>query len=216
MSLDYVDGEDTSGSFKLGSPSILWGILGRHTSLRLDVAFAFITVNLLLVAACLIALRQNVALRRDVASDVALLTPRNGLGLPPLSGVDWTGAQQTIAYGQDSLPTLIYSFSQECPYCQANWETMRPLQALAPRSLRIVYIDTIGDQLDQDYVQSKGIGQSVLLVSLSQNSDFVYSARLMPQILLVNTAGRVQWAHIGELSHGDVSKVLSFIKPDHI
>lgn len=93
---------------------------------------------------------------------------------------------------------------------------MRPLQALAPRSLRIVYIDPIGDLFNRDYLQTRGIGQSVLLVSLSQGSAFAYSARLMPQILLVDATGRVQWAHIGELSQGDISKVLSFIKPDHL
>ena len=91
MSLEYVHGAETSGPVRLGFLPTLWGVLGRRTSLRLDVAVAFISVNLLLVAACLMALRENAALRHDVAGDVALLTPQSGLGLPPLSGVDWTG-----------------------------------------------------------------------------------------------------------------------------
>ncbi len=202
-----------SRDLKLGSPSTPFGNLRQRTSLRFDVVVAFIIVNLLLVAACLIALRQNVALHREVSSKVALLTPRSGLRVPSLSGADWTGTQQAITYGQESIPTLIYSFSKECPYCEANWAAMRSLQGMAPRSLRIVYVDTIGDRFNQDYLQSKGIGQSILLVSLSQNSELAYSARLMPQTLLVDAAGRVQWAHIGELSADDVSKAMSFIKP---
>ena len=94
MSPDYVHGLETSGPTKLGFPPTLWGVLGRRTSLRLDVAIAFIILNLLLVAACLIALRENVTLRRDLAGDVALLTPQSGLG-----GAVWTG----LGFGKPSL-----------------------------------------------------------------------------------------------------------------
>jgi hypothetical protein len=97
-----------------------------------------------LVAACLFALRQNVKLRSAINYDQALLTPRNGTVVPPLVGYDWTGAPQAIVYGQDRHPTLVYTFSKECGYCQENWRAMRSLQALAPTRLRIVYIDTVG------------------------------------------------------------------------
>lgn len=215
MTTDLIHGAEDGRDFKLGLPASPFGKLRHRTSLRFDVVVAFVIVNLLLVTACLIALRQNVALHREVSSKVALLTPRSGLRAPSLTGADWTGTQRTITYGQESIPTLIYSFSQECPFCEANWVAMRSLQGMAPRSLRIVYVDTVGDRFNQDYLRSKGIGQSILLVSLSQDSELAYSARLMPQTLLVDAAGRVQWAHIGGLSPDDVSKAMSFIKPEH-
>jgi hypothetical protein len=124
------------------------------------------------------------------------------------------GASQTITYGQDRRPTLIYTFSKECPYCQENWRAMRSLQAFAPRQLRIVYIDTQLDIFDPKYLATNGIGQSVLLVELYPTVAYAYDARLMPQILLVDANGRVQWSHVGELAPSDVSQALSLIKHD--
>jgi hypothetical protein len=78
MSLD-LQMEGTGGSNrKVGVQWRLWGALGRRTSLRLDLVAAFIAVNLILVAACLVTLRQNAMLRVRVASDMSLLAPRIG------------------------------------------------------------------------------------------------------------------------------------------
>lgn len=189
-------------------------VQSRRYELRFGTVAAFIAVNLLLVAACLLALRQNLALHRDIAAYVTLLTPRISTVVPPLDGVDWKGAQQTIVYGQDERPTLIYDFSQKCPYCQENWRALRALQTLAPRRLRIVYIDTIGDAFTSEYLAANGIGQSPLLVQLSPAARYAYEARLMPQVLLVGSNGKVQWSHVGELAPRDVSEASSLIGHD--
>jgi hypothetical protein len=178
------------------------------------VAAVFILLNLLLLAACLFALRQNVKLRGNVANLVALLTPANGSRVPPLVGEDSMGASQTITYGQDPRPTLVYTFSKGCRYCKENWRAIRSLQSLAPRQLRIVYIDTQLDIFDLKYLATNGIGQSLLLVELYPTVAYAYDARLMPQILLVDANGRVQWSHVGELAPSDVSQALSLIKHD--
>ncbi|MFZ0333570.1 MAG: hypothetical protein WAL69_05490 [Candidatus Acidiferrales bacterium] len=175
---------------------------------------AFVAVNLLLVAASVFALRQNVTLRNEINYDQALLTPRNGTVVPPLVGQDWQGAQQTIEYGHDRRPTLVYTFSKDCAYCQKNWRAMRTLQALAPGRLRIIYIDAVRDLFTFKYLAENGIGQSQLLVQLPLSSEFVYGARAVPQLLLVDRDGLVQWSHVGELGRDDVSKVLSLIEHD--
>jgi len=194
--------------------SAIAGALGHRVSLCLGTVAAFVAVDLLLVAACLFALRQNVGLRREVAGDVALLTPADGTWMPPLAGEDITGTPRTIAYGQEQRPTLVYTFSKECDFCELNWRGMRSLQAMAPDRLRIVYIDTAGDVFTPDYLAAKGIGRSVLLVQLSPAAAFVYDARAVPQLLLVDHDGRVQWSHVGELARRDISKILSFIEHD--
>ena len=176
---------------------------------------AFLLVNLLLVAACLFALQQNVKLRNEVIHDVQLLTPAKGAVVPPLLGEDWKGTPQAVAYGQDPRPTLVYTFTKECPHCQQNWLAMRSLQALVPRQLRIVYIDTQGDVFGPKYLAANGIGQSVLFVEfLSPEVRIAYDARAVPQLLLVDHNGRVQWSHIGELAPNDVSKAVSLIGHD--
>jgi hypothetical protein len=186
--------------------------LGCHTGMRFGIVVAFVAVDLILVAVCLFAVRQNVRLRGEVANYVALLTPQNGTAVPPLAGLDWTGTRQTVAYGQDQRPTLVYAFSKECGYCKENWHALRSLQMLALRRVRFVYIDVIGDTFTQQYLAANGIGQSVLLVQLSPEVRYAYEARLMPQVLLVDHSGRVQWSHIGELASSDISKALSLIE----
>jgi hypothetical protein len=145
-------------------------------------------------------------------SDVAPLTPANGTVVPPLAGKDWQGVPRGIVYDQDPRPTLVYSFSRECGYSQQNWRVVRSLQALAPRRLRMAYIDTFGDPFTPEYPAATGIGQSVLLVDLSPEAAVVYDPRAVPQLLLVDQHGRVQWSHVGEISPGDISKVLPLIE----
>jgi hypothetical protein len=196
------------------SPSRLTGALGRRLSLSLGTVVALVAVDLLLVGACLFALRQNAKLRYNVAADEALLTPANGTVVPSLAGEDRQGAPQTIVYKQDRHPTLIYTFSQKCGYCEENWRAMRSLQALVPRSLRIVYIDPLRELFTPEYLAATGIGESVLLVQLSPAAEFAYNARAVPQLLLVDHDGRVQWSHVGELASRDISKALSLIEHD--
>lgn len=192
-----------------GSLSIYWVMPMRIPKL---VIAAFVLINLLLVAACLFSLRQNMQLRGDIADDEALLTPAKGSVVPPLTGDDWTGAPAAIIYGQDPRPTLVYTFSEHCGFCQENWRAMRRLQVLSPRQVRIVYIDTVNELFTREYLATNGIGQSSLLVDLSPRAALVYNARAVPQLLLVDHAGRVQWSHVGEIGSGDVSRLLSLIE----
>lgn len=178
------------------------------------VVAAFIAVNLLLLAACVFALRQNLALRADVAGDEALLTPPRGTTLPPLQGRDDMGSWQVIVYGRDPRPTLVYTFSAGCGFCKENWHAMRPLQTLAPGRLRIVYIDADPDLFTPEYLASTGIGRSMLLVHLSRLSEFAYDARAVPQLILVGRDGKVEWAHLGELVPGDLAELGSLIGHD--
>lgn len=187
------------------------GTLGRPISLPLGEVAAFVAVNLLLVGACLFALRQNVKLRGEIAVDKALLTPAKGTLMPPLLGEDRTGETQSITFGQERRPALVYSFSMHCPSCQENWRAMHALQVLAPDSIRIIYIDTVHDTLSPEYLTSSGIGQSLVLVKLLPPSATAYDARAVPQLLLLDPDGRVQWSHMGELSTRDVSDVMSFV-----
>jgi hypothetical protein len=159
-----------------GTLSAIRGALARRVSLCVGTLAAFIAVDLLLVVACLLALRQNVRLGREVAADEGLLTPAKGTMMPPLAGEDVTGTPRTIAYGQERHPTLVYTFSKECGHCQENWRAMRSLQVLAPRRLRTAYVDTFGDVFTPDYLAASGIGQSVLLVQFSPEAAIAYDA----------------------------------------
>ena len=176
------------------------------------IVATFVAVNLLLLTACLFTLKQNLRLRGDVSNLAAMLTPSIGTIVPPLLGADWTGAPQAILYGQDPRPTLIYTFTRGCTYCQDTWQALRRFQALAPRQLRIIYVDTNQDLFTSKYLDTNGIGQSPLLIRLSSTVAVAYDSRAVPQLLLVDGNGRVQWSHIGELSANEISKPLSLIE----
>lgn len=193
--------------------SSLTAALGRRLNLRLGTVAALAALDMLLIAASLIALRQNVILRGTIADDVTLLAPPSHSVAPPLAGADWAGNTQTIAYQQDRRPTLVYTFTKLCGHCQQNWRAMRSLQALAPRRVRMVYIDTV-DTFTSKYLAANGIGNSVLLVRLAPEAALAYEARLMPQLELLDRDGRVQWSHVGELASGDVVEALSMIEHD--
>lgn len=90
----------------------------RSLNFRVGTVVAFAAVNLLLVTACVVALWQNLKLRGALAYDVALLTPARDSVVPPLIGVDWVGNPQTVAYGLDRRPTLVYDFTKKCRYCR--------------------------------------------------------------------------------------------------
>jgi hypothetical protein len=187
------------------------GLSGR-LSLSVGTVAALVVLDLLLVAASLFALRQNVKLRSDIAQDVALLTPPTGTILPPLVGTDLEGNLENIAYNQDERPTLVYTFSMHCGHCEDNWPAMRQLQALAPRSLRIIYVDPVVGELTPEYLASRGIGRAALLVRLYPSSALVYEARAVPQLLLVDHRGRLQWSHVGDLAFGDISQARTLIE----
>lgn len=158
--------------------------------LRILILATFITVDLLLVAVCTLAFRQNLRLRRELGTYAALLMPAKGTVLPDLVGRDLKGALQTIRYGEDSRPTLVYTFSRGCPACQENWRAMRTLQAFAPSSLRIIYLDTSGDTFPPGYLTDNGIAQSALLTQLaSPIVAAAYDARAVPQTLLIDSNG---------------------------
>jgi len=186
-------------------------VSSHRYELGIGTVIGIVAVNLLLVAACLLALWQNTRLRHEISDYERLLTPMPGSVAPPLEGVDWKGARQTIGYGHDQRPTLIYNFSQKCPYCQENWHFLRPLQALGPQRLRIVYIDSVGDVFNPEYLATTGMGQSPLLVELSPAAKYTYEARLMPEVLLLDSGGKVEWSHVGEFVSRDLSKVLAMI-----
>lgn len=190
------------------------GLRSRNITISLGSALGLIALNLLLVVACLLALRQNRSLRAEAAAELQLLAPRRGSIAPSLAGIDWQGKARVLTYGEDRRPTLVYTFTRECPHCQANWRALRALQALAPRALRIAYIDTEGDAFTPDYLRQSHIGNSLLFVHLWPDAALAYQARLFPQAEIVDLDGVVRWSHIGELRVVDVSRALSLVERD--
>ena len=182
----------------------------RQITMRVGTVAALVVAQLLLIGVCLIAIHQNRRLR-NLASDYrAMLEPRTGRQVPSLTGQDWKGVPRSFDYNGLGVPTLVYTISQACVYCEENWTSLRPLQDIAPARLRIVYVDTV-DRLSEDYVNRYRMDSSPILANLDPYSAIAYQAHFRPQAELVNQTGRVLWTKVGKFEKADVAKVLSLV-----
>lgn len=188
-------------------------VISRPFELRLWAALAYLGLNLALLAACIAAFRQNVNLKFQLTRAVTMITPQPGAIAPPLIGVNRGGGGQWLGYGADSRPTVIFTFEKNCPYCSSYWATVRELQRLAPHLLRLVYVDT-HDDLTAKYLATNGVRNAPVLTKLAPEAALAYRALLLPQIELLDSEGRVQWSHAGELAPEGARQFLSLVKKD--
>lgn len=127
-----------------------------------------------------------------------------------MQGTNWAGAPVEIGYGTDPRPTLVYTFTRECPACRQTWPGLRNVQAIAPARLRMVYVD-ITDKLTEQFLNENGVPLANLLISLSEPTRAVYGARIVPQSELLNAQGRVIWTHVGTLEPTAINEIISAV-----
>jgi hypothetical protein len=165
---------------------------------------------LVLTLACLVALRQNRNLRFQLARAVAMITPNQGSIAPPLVGQDARGLEHVLSFQQDLRQTVVFTFSTDCPYCRPYWQTVSKLRKVAPRRLRIAYVDTHDRPApSEQYLTDNGIDPGRVLISLSPVSALSYRALLLPQLELLDGSGRVQWSHAGEMTQQESDGLLA-------
>lgn len=199
---------------KPSSPRWLIAFLRRRGEVSNATVALLAALNLLLITSCALAVSRNSKLRAAVAADITLLSPAVGSLAPPLTGTDWRGEPVVILYQQGSRPTLVYTFTKLCPYCLANWLALRSVQRMAPRHLRVVYVDT-EDTFKGSYLTQHGLTGRPLLTQLTPASALAYGARAFPQSELLDPDGTVQWSRIGELSASNMSNLESLIEKDN-
>jgi hypothetical protein len=164
----------------------------------------------LLVAASMV-LNRNQTLTEQAETYREWAAPLRGRNVPAITGVDRTGAKRAIDYKQDPRPTLVYTFSQNCPACKANWTALRSIQALSPTRLRIVYIDPF-DVLSESYLREHGLTQDVLFTRLDPFSEVSYQLRGTPQTELVDSQGRAIWTNVGAFRPSDLAALRGAIE----
>lgn len=186
-------------------------LVERRVTLRLATVAAAVVLQLLLTLACVLALRQNHSLSERVEIYRKWAAPLVGREVPPITGVDRTGATRVFAYKDDQRPTLIYSFSKNCGACKTNWTAMRAIQQLSPSRLRVVYFDPF-DELTEAFLLEHGLAQDVLFTKLDPLSAASYQIRGTPQTELVDKDGRVLWASIGAFGPSDLAALMEAVE----
>jgi hypothetical protein len=190
--------------------SIVHTLLDPRISVRSATVAAMVVMQFLLTVACVLAVRQIILLGERVEIYRKWTAPLVGRDVPPITGLDWTGARRTVEYN-DERPTLIYSFKENCGACRANWAAMKSIQRLSPDRLRIVYVDR-KDKLTEAYLLEHGLAQDVVFAKLDPFSEVSYQVRATPQAELVDRAGRVVWTNVGAFRPIDLSALLEAIE----
>lgn len=184
--------------------TLIKNFIDRRISVRLTTVATLIAMQFLLMVACAFAVRQILSLSERVEIYRKWTAPLVGRDVPTMTGLDWTGARRTVEYNQDQRPTLIYSFSQNCGACRANWQAMKSIQQLSPDRLRIIYVDH-NDDLTNAYLLEHGLTQDVLFTKLDPFSEVSYQVRATPQTELVDKTGRVIWTNVGAFRTTDLA-----------
>ncbi len=165
----------------------------------------WVVPSALLFATALVVLLaiQNRALREDYA---ALLEqtrlPHPGLPLPTFETVTMDGKPVTIGRSPDGARQILFIFDTSCPYCEASlpaWKKIATALDTAPGD----GIDVYGISLDAAdtsarYAAQHGLSFPILTFPEAKLAA-LYRSRVVPQLLLLDSAGVVLYARPGVL-----------------
>lgn len=164
------------------------------------VGVVLLCVNVLLV-------RQNKKLKILAVRPDRALEIRPGTAVPPLEGIDSNGDWQSINYGQDSRKTILLVLSTRCSACienMPNWQAI--LNTLDRQSFRLAAVSLQSEGF-KEYASRHGINQVPVLTKIDPKYRAAYNLALTPQIILIDTHGKVEKVWTGLLRNEDKQEV---------
>ncbi len=160
------------------------------------VGSVLLFVNVLLV-------QQNKKLKILASRPDRALEARHGTALPPLEGIDSNGNRQSIKYGQDLRKTVLLVLSPRCRACEENmpnWEAI--INELDRQSFRLAAVSLQSEGL-KEYAGQHGINQVPILAKFDPKYRVAYNLALTPQIMLIDSGGKVEKIWTGLLQRED-------------
>jgi len=157
-------------------------------------------VNVLLV-------RQNKKLQVLAVRPDRALEIRPGTAVPPLEGIDSNGDMQSINYGQDSRKTILLVLSTRCPACvenMPNWQAI--FNTIDQQSFRLAAVSLQSEGF-KEYASRHGINQIPVLTKFDPKYRAAYNLALNPQIIILDTDGKVEKVWTGVLRKEDKQEV---------
>ena len=172
----------------------------RAVTLLTIVGFVLLIVNVLLV-------QQNKKLKIMAGRPDRALEVRPGTALPTLEGIDSNGDRQSITYGQDSRKTVLLVLSTRCSACvenMPNWQAI--INRLDQQSFRLAAVSLQSEGF-KEYASRHGINQIPVLTKFDPKYRAAYNLALTPQIILIDTDGKVEKVWTGLLRREDKQEV---------
>jgi hypothetical protein len=128
--------------------------------------------------------------------------------VPDISGHDLDGRPARFAIGESDRPTVLYVFSQECPWCLRNTQNLKALVGAISERYQMV-----GLALDDDpnrvrhYLDKLGLFLPATVL-VDPRTRRAYQLGRTPTTILVSPGGKVTRVWLGAFS-GHVGKSVS-------
>ena len=158
-----------------------------HAKFYLSTA---LSVGLVLAVSLVVLQRVKIhSLQRNLEEMRAKGNLQEGALAPPIKAMAFNGRAETIRFGTDSRPTLLYVFSPDCPWCASNTSAIDQLAS----KVRGRY-DVIGISL-----KDEGLGPFLanhpltfpVYKGISEETRNVYRLATTPETIVVSPEARV-------------------------
>lgn len=124
---------------------------------------------------------------------------RPGMYVPTFEGVTIDGDTLTIGEARPGHRQLLFFLTTTCPYCRASIPAWNELAATAPADVTVAAVALDSASLVEAYRRERGLEVPVLVVT-DRRLGALYRVNRVPLTMLLDDAGRVLLARIGELS----------------
>jgi len=118
--------------------------------------------------------------------------PEPGTPAHPILGKTLDGRPAEITFGEE--PTILYYFSPQCTWCEANWLNIKALQAGTEGKYRFIGLSTTPDI--KSFMQNHGLSFEVYS-NLTPETLSAFSFGGTPHTVVVGEDGRVQYTWMG-------------------
>jgi len=170
----------------------------------------FGSIALLLAAANILLLRQNLQMRREIEK---VRSPLLEIGetVPSFSGMDVTGQPLPIGYtGRESTRVLLY-FTPTCPYCREQFPYWRQV-AEGAASPKFQVMGIVSDREDRAgvaaYLRSFGC-EHLPVAFVTSHVLTAYKLSMTPTTLVVGNKGKVEAVWAGKWGSTDLASASS-------
>jgi hypothetical protein len=183
------------------SPSLIYQADNRIVATLVVVLGAVLMlVNVMLV-------EQNKKLKVLASRPDRALEVKPGTALPPLEGLDISGATNSVRYGQDLRKTVLLILSPRCQVCDGNMPNWKAIiNGLDRRSFRLAAVSLQSEGF-RAYLSRHGVDNIPTLTKLDPKQMVAYNLALTPQTILIDSDGKVEKVWTGLLRGKDKQDV---------
>jgi peroxiredoxin len=178
---------------------------------------------LMLCVVCLLLIRQNLNLRKQLAAgartlDLTTNVLKPGDVVSAVTATDLNGRPYELAYNKDGRHRLLLYFSPNCPYCQQQSTLWRDLLDKVD-SNRFTVVGVVSERETPQSVSAHADGAGYFktktplpVIFFDDESLGTYKLTATPTTLLIDEAGKVEHAWVGKWDASSATEVSAALK----